>query len=51
MFLNLKYQDQKLTCITGISYRVFSMDKSLEQEWDRLVTVFFRNNKIPFEVL
>lgn len=51
MFLNLKYQDQKLTCITGISYRIFSMDKSLEQEWDRLITVFFRNNKIPFEIL
>lgn len=51
MFLNLKYQDQKLTCTTGISYRTFSMDKSLEQEWDRLITVFFRNHKIPYEVL
>ena len=51
MFLNLKYQDQKLTCTTGISYRTFSMDKSLEQEWDRLVTVFFKNHKIPYEVL
>lgn len=51
MFLNLKFQDRRLTCTTGISYRVFSMDKSLEREWDRLITVFFKNHKIPFEVL
>lgn len=51
MFLNLKYQDQKLTCTTGISYRSFSLDKSLEHEWDRLIPVFFKNNKIPFEIL
>lgn len=51
MFLNLKFQNQKLTCTSGISYRVFSMDKSLEQEWDRLITIFFKNHKIPFEIL
>lgn len=51
MFLNIKFQDQKLTCTTGISYKIFSMDKSLEQEWDRLIRVFFKNNKIPFEIL
>ncbi len=51
MFINLRYQDQKLTCTTGISYRIFSMDKSLEQEWDRLVSVFLKNHKIPFEII
>ena len=51
MFIHIMYQDRKLICTTGISYRIFSMDKSLEQEWDRLVTVFFKNHKIPFELL
>lgn len=51
MFLNLKYQDQTLTCTTGISYRTFSLDKSLEHEWDRLIPVFFKNHQIPFEML
>ncbi len=51
MFLHLKFQDQKLLCTTGISYRVFSMNKSLEQEWDRLITVFLKNHKIPYEIL
>lgn len=51
MFLNLRFQEQKLICTTGISYRIFSMDKSLEQEWDRLIQIFFKNHKIPFEMI
>ncbi len=51
MFLNLRFSEGKLTCTTGISYRTFSMNKSLEQEWDRLITIFFKNHKIPFEIL
>ncbi len=48
MFLHLKYQDKRLLCTTGISYRAFTLDKSLEQEWDRLVGLFFKNHQIPF---
>jgi hypothetical protein len=51
MFLHVKYQNRQLICTTGISYATFSLDKTLEQEWDRLITVFFKNKKIPFEVL
>lgn len=51
MFLNLRYQDKRLTCTTGISYRSFSLDKSLEHEWDRLVGLFFRSHQIPFSPL
>ncbi len=46
MFLNLSYKNDILTCTTGISYRIFSPDKSLEQEWDRLAAVFFRQHHI-----
>lgn len=51
MYLNLKYQNQQLTCTTGISCRIFSLDKSLEQAWDELVKRFFKNHRIPFETL
>lgn len=51
MYLNLKYQNQQLICTTGISCRVFSMDKSLEHAWDELVKRFFKNHQIPFEPL
>lgn len=50
MFLNLTYKNGALVCTTGISYKLFSTDKTLEREWDRLVTVFFRQHGIPFEM-
>ena len=51
MYLNLIYQNQQLTCTTGVSCRVFSMDKSLEHAWDEMVKRFLKNHKIPFESL
>ncbi len=51
MYLNLKYQNQQLTCTTGVSCRVFSLDKSLEQAWDELVKRFLKAHCVPFEEL
>jgi hypothetical protein len=51
MLLQLKYQDKKLQCTTGISYCSFYLDRTLEQEWDGLVQKFFKNHKLPFELL
>ena len=51
MFLNLKFQHGKLLLTTGISYRTFSADKSLEGEWDQLVKRFLKNHAIIFEEL
>lgn len=49
MFINLNYKNGKLICTTGISYKIFSMDKSLEQEWDALVEKFFKKNRIEID--
>ena len=35
MYLHFTYKNETLTCTTGISYRKFSLDKTLDQEWDR----------------
>ena len=51
IFLNLKYQNQVLTLTTGISYTIFSPDKSLEQEWDKLILRFLKQHDISFEEL
>ncbi len=51
MYMNLKYQNQQLTCTTGVSCRVFSLDKSLEHAWDDLVKRFLKAHRIPFEEL
>lgn len=34
MYLNLSYDGTNLTCITGISLKTFTMDKTLEKAWD-----------------
>jgi hypothetical protein len=51
MFLNLKFQNGNLMLTTGVSYRIFSTDKSLEHEWDRLVEIFLKNHNIIIEKL
>jgi hypothetical protein len=51
VFINLKFQNQMLTLTTGISYRIFSTDKSLDAEWDTLVKKFLARHQIAFEEL
>lgn len=51
MFLNLKFQNGELLLTTGVSYRIFSVDKSLEYEWDRMIRLFLKNHQITFEEL
>lgn len=51
MFVNLKFQQGRLLLTTGISYRIFSPDKSLEYEWDQLMKRFLKNHELSFEEL
>ena len=47
----LKYDGQKLQCITGTAMNLFTMDKSLDQAWDTMVQKFFAQKEIAFEIL
>lgn len=51
LYINLKYDGSKLQCITGTSMKLFTMDKSLEQAWDKMVQKFFTKQEIKFELL
>ena len=51
MSMNIKFQNQMLTLTTGISYRIFSTDKTLEPEWDKFVCHFLSQHDISFEEL
>jgi hypothetical protein len=51
LYINLKFDGQKLQCITGTAMNLFTMDKSLEQAWDIMVQKFFTLKEISFEVL
>ncbi len=49
LYINLKYDGQKLQCVTGTAMNLFCMDKSLEQAWDTMVQKFFLQKEIAFE--
>ena len=48
LYLNIRYDGKHLSCITGTSFKTFTMDKSLEHAWDEMVQKFFRQKKIEF---
>jgi len=48
LFLNIRYEAGKLYCVTGISIPFFTLDKSLDTEWDEAVKLFFKEKKIPY---
>lgn len=48
LFLNIRYDGASLSCITGTAMRLFTLDKSLEQEWDKTVQKFFSDLNISF---
>lgn len=51
LFLNIKFNGTVLQCITGVSINTFSLDRTLEKEWDTLIKKFFKTNEIAFEQL
>ena len=40
--LNIRYENHKITCITGTSLNIFTMDKSLENLWDSSIEKFIK---------
>ena len=49
LYLNFRYDGLNLTCTTGTSLKSFSMDKSLEQTWDKWVQDFFTAKEINWD--
>lgn len=46
LYLNIQYENHEMSCVTGISMNVFTMDKTLERQWDEAVKEFFKKKKI-----
>ena len=46
LYLNIRYEEGVLYCVTGTSLYVFTLDKALETEWDRTVERFMRKHDI-----
>jgi hypothetical protein len=49
LFMNITYEKQKLICTSGLSYKTFVMDKTLEQCWDETVIQYFKQNHVAVE--
>lgn len=49
LFINIRYEGQVLSCITGLSMSQFTRDRTLEKEWDESVKAFLKREEIVFE--
>ena len=51
LVLNIRYDNGKVTCITGSSFTTFIMDKSVEKLWDACVCRLLTEFGLDFEEL
>lgn len=51
MFLNINYSGGSATIITGISLKIFTLDKSTEHAYDNYIKQFLASKEIDFEEL
>ncbi|HHV10085.1 MAG TPA: hypothetical protein GXX75_07390 [Clostridiales bacterium] len=51
LYLNIRFEKGKLRVITGTAIKTFTLDKTLEQEWDRRVKEILKEQGLLFEEL
>lgn len=48
LYINIHYAGKRLSCVTGTSVSFFTLDKTLDAEWDQAVREFLKRNQIVF---
>ena len=51
LFLNIRYEQQELHIISGISFPQFTMDRRIESAWDQALQKWFLKQQIPYEIV
>ncbi len=46
LYLNIQYDNNEMTIVTGTSMNIFTMDKTLDREWDESVKQFLKKHGI-----
>lgn len=46
LYLHIRYEEGKLSCVTGTSLTIFTLDKTVENEWDGYVKGFLKERGI-----
>ena len=49
LYMNIRYEKGELRVITGTAIKTFTLDKSLEQEWDKKIREILKEQEIAFE--
>lgn len=49
IFINIVFQENKLNVICGISYKIFTLEKNLENEFSANIVTLFKSNNIACE--
>lgn len=50
LYLNIRYEEGQILCITGLSLDFFNLDKSVEEAWDRKAKSLFKEYQIPYTI-
>lgn len=50
LYFNVRFEKGELHIITGTAIKTFTLDKTLEQEWDLEVKNILKTNAIEFEI-
>ena len=46
LYLNVHYENNEMTVVTGTSMNIFTLDKTLEREWDESVKQFLKKHDV-----
>ena len=49
--INIKYSQGEVMITTGVSYSIFTLDKSAEKAWDEFIPSFLESNGIEADLL
>ncbi|MGN0159056.1 MAG: DUF5721 family protein [Brotaphodocola sp.] len=48
LYLNIRYENGTLHCVTGTSLKIFTLDHQIEVEWDAAVKLFMKQKEMPY---
>lgn len=51
LFLNISFENGIIHCVSGTALKIFTMEKSLDTEWDSMVERFLKQIQVEYERL
>lgn len=48
LYLNFRYEEKSLYCVTGTSLKIFTLDKQIDIEWDEYVKLYLKEQGLAY---